>query len=102
MDGENYRDRTVNFYYSSSPPFETVTLEFIPDDGSVIRRITRSDVGNIGPNLERDGDVRKYMLENITENTVIEVHFNTPHPGLTIKGDLIIHSGTAIFETKEY
>jgi len=47
-------------------------------------------------------NVRRYVLTNITENTVIEVHFSPPHPGLTIKGDLIIHSGSAIFETKEY
>jgi len=57
----------------------------------------------IGPSLTMMNDnVRRYVLTNITENTVIEVHFNTPHPGLTIKGDLIIHSGSAIFETKEY
>ena len=26
LDGENYRDRTLHFYYPPSPPFETVTL----------------------------------------------------------------------------
>ena len=102
-----FRDSEGNTYRNSPNGIEgcysagAVVLEFIPDAGSVIRRITRSDVGNIGPNLEREGDVRKYQF-NITEDTVIEVHFGAPHPGLTIKGDLIIHSGTAIFETKEY
>ena len=80
---------------------EDVVLEFIPDAGSVIRRITRSGVGNIGGDLTREGNVRRLEFE-IEDDTVIEVHFGAPHPGLTIKGDLIIHSGTAIFETKEY
>ena len=98
--GDIYRNEPegIEGYYAAGAD---VVLEFIPDAGSVIRRITRSDVGNIGPNLNLVDNVRRYVFA-ITDDTVIEVHFGTPHPGLTIKGDLIIHSGTAIFETKEY